>query len=130
MRILESVLNYFVLIFLCQPFGMRMDSMRSVIEAFDSPSAFSESLEVIVDSAEWNICFHTDLLRGFLTLQYRTDQLISLNCIHDVASQYLDMGICDSDIDSLGADYISKTVKWQRLFSNIRIRKSVQYVSE
>jgi hypothetical protein len=107
-----------------------MDSMRPVIEAFDSPSAFSESLEVIVDSAEWNIFFHTDLLRGFLALQYRTDQLISLNCIHGVASQYLGMGICDSGIDSLGADYISKTVKWQRLFSNIRIRKSVQYVSE
>lgn len=44
--------------------------------------------------------------------------------------QYLDMGICDSGIDSLGADYISKTVKWQRLFSNIRIRKSVQYVGK
>jgi len=47
--------------------------MRFVAEAFDIPSAFSESLEIIVDGTEWNACLFTGFLRGFLALQDRTN---------------------------------------------------------
>ncbi len=61
--------------------------MRSVAEAFDILSAFSESLEIIVDGAERNACFFTCLPRGFLALQDRTNQFIFLCCVHSVASR-------------------------------------------
>ena len=66
---------------------MRLVSMRFVPEAFDIPAAFSESLEIIIDGAEWNACFFTGLLRVFLALQDRTNQLIFLCCVHSVASR-------------------------------------------
>ena len=56
-----------------------------------------ESLEVIVDSAKWDVCFLTDLLRDFLMLQDRTDQLIPLYCTHGVASWDIDVDIYASD---------------------------------
>ena len=54
---LELVLGYFILVLLCEPSGMRLVSMRFIAEAFDIPSAFSESLEIVVDGA-----LSTDLL--------------------------------------------------------------------
>ena len=39
---LYLILNYFVLILLCKPFGMRVDSMGFAFQAFDVSVAFSQ----------------------------------------------------------------------------------------
>ena len=70
---LKFVLDYLILVLLGEPSGMQLVSMRFVAEAFDIPSAFSESLEIIVDGTESNACFFTGLLKSFLSLQGRTN---------------------------------------------------------
>jgi hypothetical protein len=40
--VLKFVLSYFVLILSCKPFGMRVDSMGFVFQAFDVSAAFPE----------------------------------------------------------------------------------------
>jgi len=74
---LKLILSYFILIFACKSFGMRVDSMGFVFQAFDV-AAFSQQLEIIIDSAEGNTGFLADLLWGFLTFEDRTDYFISL----------------------------------------------------
>ena len=83
---LKFILGDFILILACKSFGMRVDSMGFVFQTFDVVAAFSQQLEIIIDSAEGNTCFFTDLFRSFLTLQDRADQLIPLKCIHSFAS--------------------------------------------
>jgi hypothetical protein len=41
-RVLEFILNHFVLILSCKPFGMRVDSMGFVFQTFDVSAAFPE----------------------------------------------------------------------------------------
>ena len=66
----------------------------------------TELLKVAIDVAEGDVFFFANLLGGFLVLQDGTDQFISLNCIHGVASQNLTV---DTYLRSSG-NYNSKTV--------------------
>ena len=90
---LEFILDHLVLIFSCEPIGMGMVSMGLVSQVFYVLAALSESLKVAVDAAESDVFFFANLLRSFLVLQDGTDQFISLNCIHGVASQNLTVDI-------------------------------------
>ena len=64
--VMELVLDYFVLVFSCEPFGMRLVSMRLICKALDIPASFSIPLEVTVYGADWDICLFANLLGGFL----------------------------------------------------------------
>ena len=75
---LKLILGDFILIFACKSFGMRVDSMGFVFQAFDVAATFSQQLEIIIDIAEGNTGFLTDLLGSFLTFEDRTDYFISL----------------------------------------------------
>lgn len=86
MGILKFVLSYFVLILSCKSFGMRVDSMGFVFQALDVSTTFSESIEMIVDGNEWKACLFIGLLRSFLALQDRADQLIFLCWVHSFAA--------------------------------------------
>ena len=109
MWVLEFILDYFILTFSCKPFGMRVNSMGLVFQALDVSITFLESLEIIVDGTDWEVFFFADLLGSFLTLQDRTDQLISLNCIPGVASR-----IC-LWLQQLFAILTRSTLVWRRL---------------
>ncbi len=87
MGMLEFVSDYFVLIFSRKSSGMRMDSMGLVFQALDISATFSQSLKVTVYPAEWNALFFADFLGLSLAFQDGTDQLISFDCIHSVASR-------------------------------------------
>lgn len=109
MWVLEFILDYFALIFSCKPFGMRANSMGLVFQVLDASATFPESLEIIVDGTDWEVFFFADLLGTFLALQDRTDQLVSLNCIHGVASR-----IC-LWLQRLFAILTRSTLVWRRL---------------
>ena len=64
--VMELVLDYLILVFSCEPFGMRLVSMRLICKAFDIPASFSIPLEVAVYGTDWNICLFANLLGGFL----------------------------------------------------------------
>jgi hypothetical protein len=83
---LEFVLSDFILILACKSLGMGVDSMGFVFQTFDVAVAFSQQLEIMIDSAEGNACFFIDLFRSFLTLQDGTNYFIPLKCIHSFAS--------------------------------------------
>ena len=83
---LKLILGDFILILACKSFGMRVDRMGFVFQAFHVSATLPEQLEIMIDSAEWDTCFLIDLFRSFLILQDGTNYFIPLKCMHSFAS--------------------------------------------
>ena len=128
---LEFVLDYFILVFLCKPSWVRMTGVRLVRQIFYVFATLSEFIKVIINGAEWSLCSLADLIRGFFTFQDRADHFVPLSYIHSITSRNLDIYASDIDIALFlgGGNYIRKFDKLKYSFSNIGIHKTVQYVN-
>jgi len=72
--------------------------MRFVSQTLNIPAAVTESLEIIVDGTEWDACFFTDLLRGFLALQDGADLHCSTALFHNLLDRIVNPDVRKSPL--------------------------------